>query len=111
VPNLTAALLLGLLAGVAVLDLVATICVTRSSIYTAHQKAMQVILTWLIPFVGSIFVLAVLFNERRQTAAVRLVHGNGSSDASDSSSYSNDGGWGHIGGEGGHGDDGGSSAH
>jgi uncharacterized membrane protein YgcG len=111
VPNSTAALLLALLAGVAVLDLIATICITRSSIYTAHQKAMQVMLTWLIPFVGSIFVLAVLFNEHRQSAAVKISHGNGSSDASDSGSYSNDGSWGHSGGEGGHGGDGGSSAH
>jgi tellurite resistance protein TehA-like permease len=48
----------------AVLNIVATVYVFRSDFTSRVQKAAQLILTWLIPFVGPILVIAMLSNSR-----------------------------------------------
>lgn len=47
--------------GLAVLlDVTATALVIRSTVATPLQKVLQLLLTWAVPFVGSIFVIAVV---------------------------------------------------
>jgi hypothetical protein len=45
---------------VATLDLVATVLVIRSSVLTSVQKTLQLMFTWVVPFIGSIIVIAVV---------------------------------------------------
>jgi hypothetical protein len=45
---------------VVALNLVATVRLMRSEVYSAKQKAVQVVLIWFIPLVGAMVVLGVL---------------------------------------------------
>lgn len=52
------------LALLVILNLVATVCVFRSDFLSPMQKAAQLLLVWLVPFVGAILVIAILSNSR-----------------------------------------------
>jgi hypothetical protein len=52
----------------AVLNLVATVCLMRSAVYSASQKALQMALVWVIPLVGAIFVLSVRAHDRKSAS-------------------------------------------
>jgi hypothetical protein len=62
--NTTIAVSILLLTAAVVLNLVATVCVMRSTIYSTMQKTLQLALVWVIPFVGAIFVLSVWAHDR-----------------------------------------------
>ena len=53
----------------AILDLMATKMLIRSDFESRFQKSAQIILIWVIPFVGAILVIAVLSQSK-----VRLTH-------------------------------------
>lgn len=46
------------------LNAFATVRVFRSDFTSPMQKTAQLVLTWLVPFVGAIFVIAMLSNSR-----------------------------------------------
>ena len=54
-----AALALGILFGVFSLDIGATERVIRSNVYTTPQKALQIAMVWVIPFIGAVVALAL----------------------------------------------------
>jgi hypothetical protein len=63
--------------GLAVLlDVTATVLIVRSTVATPLQKILQFVLTWAIPFVGSIIVIAVV-KETIGTPRSRLKPGSG----------------------------------
>jgi hypothetical protein len=97
----------------AVLSLVATKMLIHSDFESRFQKSAQMILIWVLPFVGAILVIAVLSQSNS-----RLTHPRNSSDGGDTwmlgmgpeshresghHSHSGDGGHGGHGGDGGHG--------
>ena len=53
------------------LDVIATILLVRSRVATPLQKALQLMFTWAVPFVGSIIVIAIL-KETNSTPRARL---------------------------------------
>ncbi len=53
---------------VVVLNLVATICLIRSDVYSTSQKTSQLLVVWALPFVGAILVLAVLAHDRKSAS-------------------------------------------
>ena len=55
-PNVIMIVALGL--GV-LLNLVATVMLARSDFETPLQKVLQIVLIWVVPFIGSIMVIAV----------------------------------------------------
>ena len=57
------------------LDVVATILLVRSPVATQLQKALQLMFTWAVPFVGSIIVIAIL-KEMSSTPKPRLASGS-----------------------------------
>ncbi len=54
-----AAVALGILFGVFSLDIGATEHVVRSNVYTTPQKALQIAVVWVIPFIGAVVALAL----------------------------------------------------
>jgi Phospholipase_D-nuclease N-terminal len=48
----------------AVLNVVATVYVLRSDFTSPSQKVAQLLLTWFVPFVGSVLVISILANTR-----------------------------------------------
>jgi high-affinity Fe2+/Pb2+ permease len=75
--NTTIAVSILLMTVAVVLNLVATICVMRSTIYITMQKMLQLALVWMIPFAGAIFVLSVWAHDRASASrdAVRYDEG------------------------------------
>ena len=69
-------LLIGLVTFVIVLNLVTTVCVTNSSVYSASQKTLQLVLVWLLPLVGAILVLSVWAHDRKRLSKSGLESGN-----------------------------------
>lgn len=67
--NSAVLLLAILLTFIAGLDLVATICVLRSTVYSASQKALQLTLVWVLPLLGATLVLIVWAHDRRASSA------------------------------------------
>ena len=59
----------------ALLDVIATVLLVRSTVATPRQKALQLVVIWLIPFVGSIIVIAIL-RETTSTRRARLASGS-----------------------------------
>jgi hypothetical protein len=57
-----------LLTAAAVLNLVATVCLMQSTLYSSTQKAPQLVLVWVIPLVGAIFVLSVWAHDRKSAS-------------------------------------------
>jgi hypothetical protein len=66
-----------LLTAFVVLNLVATVCLMQSAVYSATQKALQLVLVWVIPLVGSIFVLSVWAHDRKSASRDPVLHGEG----------------------------------
>jgi hypothetical protein len=57
------------------LDVIATILLVRSRVATPLQKALQLMFTWAVPFVGSIIVIVIL-KETNSTPRARLAPGS-----------------------------------
>jgi uncharacterized membrane protein YgcG len=100
------------LALVVLLNLVATVMLVRSDFETPLQKALQLVFAWVVPFIGSIIVIAVPRSARSDHKLRK--RSDSSSDAwLAGSGPQTDGFGGHHGGHGegggdaGHGDDGG----
>ena len=97
----------------AILNVVATSMLARSDFESRFQKSAQMILTWLVPFVGAILVIAVLSqsnaylkpftNSDANANSVSGIGGPESSRDSDHQSHWGDSGYGGHGGDGGHG--------
>jgi hypothetical protein len=90
------------------LDVVTTLRVARSDVYTGVQKSLQIVVIWTVPLAGAGVVLLVMMSDRMIPKPRR------SSDAGDINAYA--GGYGN--GEGrsnhggsGHGGDGGAGGH
>jgi hypothetical protein len=66
-----------LLTASAILNLVATVCLMQSAVYSATQKALQLVLVWVIPLVGAIFVLSVWAHDRNSAARDPVRYGEG----------------------------------
>jgi hypothetical protein len=49
---------------VGLLNVIATVMLARSDFETPLQKVLQLVLVWIVPFVGSIIVIAVLRGAR-----------------------------------------------
>jgi hypothetical protein len=58
------------------LDIVASFHVVRSDIHSGSQKALQLVLTWAIPFLGSILVLSVLAQHRKSDLGYQTLNGS-----------------------------------
>jgi ABC-type nickel/cobalt efflux system permease component RcnA len=54
-----------ILAALTVASLAATACLLRSDNFTDTQKALQLILVWLVPLLGATFVLSVWAHDRQ----------------------------------------------
>jgi hypothetical protein len=74
--NSTVSLYFVFLTIVVVLNLVATICLMPSAGYSGSQKALQLVLIWLLPFVGAILVISVWAHDRK-SASPDLVRNDG----------------------------------
>jgi hypothetical protein len=112
-----AAILASIALGLAViLSLVATKMLIRSDFESRFQKSVQMILIWVIPFIGAILVIAVLSQSRvRLTRPLNgsdggntWMPGMGPESSSRESGHHSD--WGN-GDHGGHGGDGGGASH
>ena len=57
-----------LLTEVILLNLVATVCLLRSDVYTTSQKTLQAIFVWLLPLIGAIWVISVWAHDRKSAA-------------------------------------------
>jgi hypothetical protein len=66
--NSTVALNFVFLTVVVVLNLVATVCLMPSNLYSRSQKTLQSVLIWVLPFVGAILVLTVLAHDRKSAS-------------------------------------------
>ena len=52
-------------AALTVANLAATTCLMRSNIFTRTQKALQLMLVWVVPLLGATFVLSVWAHDRK----------------------------------------------
>ena len=66
-----------LLTAFVILNLVATVCLIQSAVYGAAQKALQLVLVWVIPLVGAVFVLSVWAHDRKSASRDPVLHGVG----------------------------------
>jgi hypothetical protein len=66
--NSTVALYFVFLTIVVVLNLVATICLMPSAVYSGSQKTLQLVLIWVLPFVGAILVISVWAHDRKSAS-------------------------------------------
>ena len=104
------------LALVVLLNLVATVMLARSDFETRLQKALQLVFVWVVPFIGSIIVIAVLRSARSDHKPHFASDSPGDSWLAGSGPQSeglggHHGGHGEGGGDAGHGDDGGGGGH
>jgi hypothetical protein len=88
------------------LNLVATVMVVRSDFETPLQKALQLIFAWVVPFIGSIIVIAVRRSLRSDTKS-RFASGSSGDTWLPGSGPESDG----YGGDAGHGGDAGGGGH
>jgi hypothetical protein len=109
--NTTEILILLVVVGAAVfLSIVATWMVRRSVALTRYQKAAQIILAWVIPFLGATAVIVILTDPKdRERRRARV---NGGGEVESGGGYFGGDGSGHHGshghgGDAGHGGDGG----
>jgi hypothetical protein len=90
------------------LDVVMTLRVARSDVYTRVQKLLQIVIVWTVPLAGAGVVFIVMMSDRMSPKPGR------SSDAGDinvyAGGYGNGEGWSNHGGPG-HGGDGGAGGH
>jgi hypothetical protein len=66
--NSTVAVYFVFLTMVVVLNLVATVCLMPSDVYSTSQKTLQLVLIWVLPFVGATLVLTVFAHDRRSAS-------------------------------------------
>jgi hypothetical protein len=64
------------------LNIVATVCMMRSDVYTASQKMLQLALVWLVPLIGSVLTLSVWAHDRKSASRDPDRHGEESWPAS-----------------------------
>jgi hypothetical protein len=96
------------------LNIVATVFIVQSETATPRQKALQLIIVWVVPLVGAIIIIAVLkaTGQERERS-----FDSGSSTTSwmpgmgPESDHSHRGGYGEGSGDAGHGGDAGSGGH
>jgi hypothetical protein len=75
--NSTVPLFLFFLTVVVVLNLAATVCLMPSAVYSAAQKALQLMLIWVLPLVGAILVLSVWVHDRKSASRDPIRSGEG----------------------------------
>jgi hypothetical protein len=75
--NSTVALYIVFLTVVVVLNLVATVCLMPSNLYSRSQKTLQSVLIWVLPFVGAILVLTVLVHDRKSASPDPVLNDEG----------------------------------
>jgi hypothetical protein len=63
----TSAVLL-ILVAVTIPNLIASVCLMQSAVYTRIQKALQFIIVWVVPLVGAIFVIGVWAHDRKSAS-------------------------------------------
>jgi hypothetical protein len=49
-------------------NLVASVFLMQSAVYTRRQKVSQMMLVWVVPLVGAVFVLSVWAHDRKSAA-------------------------------------------
>ena len=64
----TVALYSAFLTIVVVLNLVATVYLMPSAVYSGSQKTLQLVLIWVLPFVGAILVISVWAHDRKSAS-------------------------------------------
>jgi hypothetical protein len=69
--------LLLLLVVATALNIVATLCLIRSDVYSASQKTLQAMLAWLVPLIGAILVLSVWAHNRKRASRDPVRHDEG----------------------------------
>jgi hypothetical protein len=62
---INATITLALLSAFAILNVMASACLIRSRVYSRAQKALQLIVIWVIPLVGAAVVLSVWAHDRK----------------------------------------------
>jgi hypothetical protein len=70
----TEALLFFLMTVATLLNLVATVCLMRSDVYSAFQKTLQLALAWTVPLIGAILVLSVWAHDRESASRDPVRH-------------------------------------
>lgn len=65
---MNATIILALLTAFAILNVVASACLFRSRIYSSTQKALQLVLVWVIPMIGATVVLSVWAHDRKTSS-------------------------------------------
>jgi hypothetical protein len=53
---------------VVVLNVVATVGLMASAMYSTSQRTLQLVLIWVLPFVGALLVLTVLAHDRKSAS-------------------------------------------
>ena len=66
-----------LLSAFVILNLVATVCLVQSAFYGAAQKALQLVVVWVIPLVGAVFVLSIWAHDRKPVSRDPVLNGEG----------------------------------
>jgi hypothetical protein len=66
-----------LFSAVTSLNLIASVCLARSGVYSGAQKALQLILVWVIPLVGATVVLSVWAHDRKTASRDPVRSGEG----------------------------------
>jgi hypothetical protein len=61
-----------------VLNLIATVCLMRSAVYSTSQKRLQLALVWAVPLVGAILVLSVWAHDRKSASRDPVRYDEGS---------------------------------
>jgi hypothetical protein len=74
---INATITLALLSVFAILNITASVCLIRSRVYSSTQKALQIILVWLIPLVGATVVLSVWAHDRKTSSRDPVHSGEG----------------------------------
>ncbi len=66
-----------LLSAFAILNVMASACLIRSRVYSSTQKALQLILVWVIPLIGATVVLSVWAHDRKTSSRDPVHTGEG----------------------------------
>lgn len=74
--NSTSAVIL-IVAVVTLLNLIASVCLLRSDVYSGIQKALQFMLIWVVPLVGASVVLIVWAHDRQSESRDPVNSGEG----------------------------------
>jgi hypothetical protein len=66
------------IAGIAIVNFVASVCVMRSAIYSNAQKGLQIAFVWVVPLLGAAVVLGVWAHDRNSVSGDSASSGEGS---------------------------------